>query len=120
MKISGIHHVQLCIPAGKEAEAKAFYGEVLQLREINKPEALQKNGGIWFEIGSQQLHIGIENLSFRGKHHPAFLVKGLHECKRTLIAHGVDIQEEIPIPGFERFSIRDPFQNRIEFIEQLQ
>lgn len=117
LKISGIHHVQLCIPADKESEAKGFYKEVLGLKEIQKPEALQKNGGMWFQIGNQELHIGVEEQLFKGKHHPAFLVSGLHELKEHLSANKISIQKEIPIPGFNRFSIRDPFGNRIEFIE---
>jgi catechol 2,3-dioxygenase-like lactoylglutathione lyase family enzyme len=117
MKISGIHHVQLCIPADKESEAKIFYKDVLGLKEIPKPEALKKNGGMWFQIGSQELHIGVEDQVFKGKHHPAFLVMGLSELKDHLTAQEITIQIELPIPGFNRFSIRDPFGNRIEFIE---
>ncbi|MCM3719191.1 VOC family protein [Fictibacillus phosphorivorans] len=117
MKISGIHHVQLCIPADKELEAMKFYKEVLGLKEIPKPKALQKNGGMWFQIGSQELHIGVEDQSFKGKHHPAFLVQGLYELRDHLIVHEVKVQNEVQIPGYIRFSIRDPFGNRIEFIE---
>lgn len=117
MKISGIHHVQLCIPADKESEAKIFYKDVLGLKEIPKPEALKKNGGMWFQIGSQELHIGVEDQVFKGKHHPAFLVMGLKELKDHLISQEITIQKELPIPGYNRFSIRDPFGNRIEFIE---
>jgi catechol 2,3-dioxygenase-like lactoylglutathione lyase family enzyme len=117
MKISGIHHIQLCIPAEKESEAKFFYKDVLGLKEIPKPETLQKNGGMWFQVGSQELHIGVEDQVFKGKHHPAFLVIGISKLKSHLSAKGISIQKEIPIPGFNRFSIRDPFGNRIEFIE---
>jgi catechol 2,3-dioxygenase-like lactoylglutathione lyase family enzyme len=119
MKISGIHHVQLCIPANKETEANEFYKNVLGLKEVPKPEALKKNGGMWFKIGNQELHIGVEDQVFKGKHHPAFLVTGLKEIQAHLSAHGITIQIESTIPGFNRFSIRDPFGNRIEFIEPM-
>jgi hypothetical protein len=72
---------------------------------------------MWFRIGNQELHIGVESQVFKGKHHPAFLVNGLSELKEHLLEHKVPIQKETPIPGFDRFSIRDPFGNRIEFIE---
>jgi catechol 2,3-dioxygenase-like lactoylglutathione lyase family enzyme len=117
MKITGIHHVQLCIPADKESEAKKFYKDILGLKEIPKPEALLKNGGMWFQVGSQELHIGVEDQVFKGKHHPAFFVIGLNELKDHLSAQEITIQKELPIPGYNRFSIRDPFGNRIEFIE---
>lgn len=118
MKITGIHHVQLCIPRGKEKEARTFYQDTLQLQEITKPEVLQKNGGMWFQIGNQELHIGVEDQIFKGKHHPAFFVESLQELRDHLIVHSIQIQKELPIPGFNRFSIRDPFGNRIEFIER--
>lgn len=118
MKITGIHHVQICIPRDKEKDAKTFYQDILQLEEITKPEALQKNGGMWFQIGHQELHIGVEDQTLKGKHHPAFFVESLQEFRDHLIFHAIQIQEELPIPGFNRFSIRDPFGNRIEFIER--
>ncbi|MFG6496336.1 VOC family protein [Fictibacillus sp. UD] len=118
MKINGIHHVQLCIPHHKEKEAKDFYRGILQLQEITKPKALQKNGGMWFQVGHQELHIGVEDQIYKGKHHPAFLVESLQKLRDHLILHNIQIQDELPIPGFNRFTIRDPFGNRIEFIER--
>lgn len=59
--ISGIHHAQITIPAGKEEEARAFYCGVLQLEEIPKPESLMHRGGFWVRVGNRQLHIGTEN-----------------------------------------------------------
>ncbi|MBH0161162.1 MULTISPECIES: VOC family protein [Fictibacillus] len=117
MKITGIHHVQICIPREKEDEARAFYKGILQLEEIPKPDALRKNGGIWFQFGHQQLHIGVEDQVYKGKHHPAFLVDDLTSFKDHLALHQVPIQQELPFPGFSRFTIRDPFGNRIEFIQ---
>ncbi|WNB90565.1 VOC family protein [Bacillus sp. NEB1478] len=120
MKIIGVHHVQLCIPVDKEQEAKKFYNEILQLQEIEKPDELKKNGGMWFKIGPQELHIGVEPQSIpKGKQHPAFLVQDVNEWHNHLLEQGVVIQKEIPIPGFNRFSIRDPFDNRLEFIEPI-
>ncbi|MDR7072069.1 VOC family protein [Fictibacillus barbaricus] len=120
MKIVGVHHVQLCIPANQEKEAQKFYCEILQLQEIEKPDSLKKNGGMWFQLGSQELHIGVENLSGpKGKQHPAFLVQEIDLWRNHLIEQGINIQKEAAIPGFNRFSIRDPFDNRLEFIEPI-
>jgi len=35
MEITGIDHVQLAMPAGREAEARAFYGGLLGLPELS-------------------------------------------------------------------------------------
>jgi catechol 2,3-dioxygenase-like lactoylglutathione lyase family enzyme len=53
--ITGLDHVQVAAPPGCEAEARAFYGGLLGLPELEKPAALAGRGGAWFACGSQQL-----------------------------------------------------------------
>ena len=48
------------IPPGGEPAARTFYGEVLGLTELPKPEALRGRGGLWFQAGPVQLHLGVE------------------------------------------------------------
>ena len=78
MAVYGIDHVQLAMPAGGEALARRFYGEVLGLTEIPKPANLAARGGAWFECGPLQLHLGVE-ADFRPakRAHPALLVTDL-------------------------------------------
>lgn len=116
-KIKRLNHVQICIPFGEEDKARKFYGNVLGLEEIEKPEALKPNGGFWFVIGDIQLHIGAEEAQSKSKRHPAFEVENLEEVRKYLQEHGVSIKEETEIPGVNRFSFFDPFGNRIEFLE---
>jgi hypothetical protein len=52
--IDGLDHVQVAAPAGCEAPARAFYGELLGLVELPKPGALATRGGVWFAVGSGQ------------------------------------------------------------------
>jgi catechol 2,3-dioxygenase-like lactoylglutathione lyase family enzyme len=52
-----IDHVQVAAPPGCEEEARAFYGGLLGMREVEKPAALRARGGVWFE----QLHVGVED-----------------------------------------------------------
>ena len=118
IKINRIDHVQLSIPSGAEETARRFYGEALGLDEIEKPEALKANGGIWYKIADAQLHLGIEECRERTRRHPAFEVEELEKVKAYLLQKGVEIREETPIPGMMRFSFYDPFGNRIEFIEK--
>ena len=120
IKILRIDHVQVCIPPGKETEARNFYSGILELEEIEKPEALKPNGGLWYSVGeNQELHIGVEEPGSLTKAHPAFEILHLDEARNYLERSGIEIHEETRIPGVSRFSIRDPFGNRLEFLEKL-
>ncbi|MBO9130746.1 VOC family protein [Bacillus sp. 165] len=117
--VKRIHHIQICIPFGKEAEARSFYTDVLGFTEIEKPASLKENGGLWYEARNAELHIGVENMqSYNSKCHPAFEIENILAARSYLEAHGVQTKEEKPIPGIIRFSFRDPFNNRIEFLEK--
>lgn len=61
IKFVKLNHIQICIPTGKELEAKHFYCQLLGLQEIPKPADLQKNSGFWLKIADIELHIGTEN-----------------------------------------------------------
>ncbi|MGH2929403.1 MAG: glyoxalase, partial [Solirubrobacteraceae bacterium] len=60
MTIIGIDHVQLAAPRGREADARAFYGDLLGMTELPKPEQLRARGGCWFRAGAQELHVGVD------------------------------------------------------------
>jgi catechol 2,3-dioxygenase-like lactoylglutathione lyase family enzyme len=114
-----LDHVQICIPTGKEKEARRFYSNIIGLTEIPKPEALIPNGGLWYQVADIQLHIGTETTTGKSKRHPAFEISNLDEVRQYLIGNGVEIKDEIQIPGQMRFSFIDPFDNRIEFLEKI-
>jgi catechol 2,3-dioxygenase-like lactoylglutathione lyase family enzyme len=113
-----IDHIQLAAPKGCEDAARAFYGGLLGLREIEKPELLRGRGGCWFACGEQQIHIGVE-AEFRPakKAHPAFAVRDLVALREILIAHAVQIVDDQSLPGMRRFFAEDPWGNRLEFLE---
>ena len=113
-----IDHIQLAAPTNCEAEARKFYGEVLGLREIEKPEPLRGRGGCWFQIGEHQLHIGVA-ADFRPakKAHPAFAVNDLENLREKLLARGVKITADHALPDVKRFYAEDPWGNRMEFLE---
>ncbi len=118
----GIDHVQLAAPAGREAEARAFFGDVLGWPELPKPAALQSRGGVWFQCGPHQVHIGVQKDFVPGaKAHPAFGVNGLGALRLRLAASGIAIQEDETRveEGIGRFYCSDPFGNRLEFMERL-
>ncbi|MCP3774992.1 VOC family protein [Paenibacillus sp. MZ04-78.2] len=116
----GIDHVQLAAPAGCEKEARAFYRELLGMREIPKPEPLQARGGVWFSCGPHEVHIGVQtDFAPASKAHPAFQVKDIGKLKQALSEKGIVIQEDVPLEGVLRFHCLDPFGNRLEFVQRL-
>ena len=117
IKINRLNHVQICIPPGAEEQARQFYGRLLGLREIEKPSVLKRSGGLWFEMGDVQLHIGIEDSENSTKRHPAFEVERLDEIRSYFEQQGVRTRDEADVPFARRFSFFDPFGNRIEFLE---
>lgn len=68
-------HVQLAMPKGEEDRARAFYRDVLEMTEIPKPAPLAANGGVWFQSGDVELHLGVEeHFQPAKKAHPAVRV----------------------------------------------
>ena len=116
--VDGVDHVQLVATTGGEDAARRFFGELLGLTEIRKPETLRARGGVWFAVGEQQLHIGIEEpFAPARKAHPAFRVTGLDELAKRLEAAGHPPRWDDDLPGYRRFYVDDPFGNRIELLE---
>ena len=116
-----IDHVQLAAPKGSEELARQFFKDILGFEEMEKPEELKKRGGVWFQFGSYQVHIGIEEpFSPAKKAHPAFEVENMEALKNHLTANGVEVIEDNHLPGAERVYIFDPFGNRIELLEWNQ
>jgi catechol 2,3-dioxygenase-like lactoylglutathione lyase family enzyme len=118
MRVTGIDHVQVAAPPDCEAEARAFYGELLGLEELPKPAELAARGGCWFRAGVQELHVGVEQeFAPSRKAHPGFVVANLDELRRRLAASGITARDDDTIPGVRRFYTADPFGNRLEFRE---
>jgi catechol 2,3-dioxygenase-like lactoylglutathione lyase family enzyme len=120
IKYKRLDHLQVCIPPGKEKEARKFYTDILGMQEIEKPESLKANGGLWYKAADIQIHIGVEKINSKSKRHPAFEVENLNQIKKYLKTKKIKIKEEIPIEGIDRFSFFDPFGNRIEFLEKYK
>ena len=119
-KFSGIDHVQLAAPEGCETEARKFFSEILGWTEIPKPENLRKRGGVWFQCGVHQVHIGVQkDFAPAKKAHPAFHVENLDELREYLTQKDVQVIDDEPLEGAKRFYLNDPFGNRLEFLHWL-
>ena len=118
MQIVGLDHVQLAMPAGQEAEARAFYADILGLSEVAKPEPLRTRGGCWFAGSGVALHLGVEaDFAPARKAHPALRVADLEAARQHLTRAGVAITADDTLPHVRRFYIADPWGNRIELLQ---
>lgn len=116
--LTKIDHVQLAAPKGCEEAAREFFSGILGLTEVEKPAELKKRGGVWFEFGMFQLHIGVEEpFSPAKKAHPAIVVKEIEALKTHLREKRVAFTEDDNLPGASRIHVFDPFGNRLEFLE---
>ena len=116
MTVTGIDHVQIAAPPGCEDAARAFYGGLLGLAELPKPEPLAARGGCWFRAGATELHVGVEEpFAPARKAHPGLVVDGLEELRARLEEAGVPISADESLPRVSRFYDEDPFGNRLEF-----
>lgn len=121
-KALGLDHLQVAMPRGEEAAARSFYGDLLGLPELPKPEQLAARGGVWFQCGHQQLHLGVED-DFRPakKAHPAFVVDDLDAVARALEMRGFRVvMDRIQLEGVLRGFTEDPFGNRVELTQQIR
>lgn len=116
--ITGVDHVQLAMPVGAEERARQFYSGVLGLAEIPKPAVLAVRGGVWFQCGQAQLHLGADP-SFQAakKAHPALTVADFDALAAMLQQRGVALQPEDVVGGRRRATVFDPFGNRVELIQ---
>ena len=114
--VVGIDHFQLAMPAGREAEARAFYTGLLGIPERPKPEALRARGGAWFEAPGVKLHLGVEErFQPARKAHPGLVVRDLEALVARLRAAGHEVSED-DRTGAPRAFVHDPFGNRIELL----
>lgn len=118
--VIALDHLQLAMPRGREDEARAFYSGILGLAEVKKPSNLAARGGVWFALGTQQLHLGVEQ-DFRParKAHPAFLVGDVAALRERLRQQGFVPYDDEPLAGYQRFYAADPFGNRLEFLQPV-
>lgn len=119
MKITHLDHCSVLIT--DVARSRAFYRDILGLKEIGAPRTFDFVA-LWFDLGGgQTLHLLLkpqpDTISPR---HFALHVDDAQAAREYLRQQGVAIDETTEIPHCDRFFIRDPDGNRIELIQWLR
>jgi catechol 2,3-dioxygenase-like lactoylglutathione lyase family enzyme len=112
-------HVQIAAPRDCEPAARRFYGELLGLAELEKPEPLRARGGAWFALGGGELHVGVEEPFHPArKAHPALRVAApaLDALAARLAGAGAPVRWDEELAGVRRFFTEDPWGNRLELL----
>lgn len=119
-----LDHVQVAAPRGGEDEARAFYGGLLGLSEVEKPPALAAEGGAWFATATGLLNVGVtEPFAPAAKAHPGLRAESgaaLDALAEAVAAAGHPVEWDDRLPGHRRFYTRDPFGNRVELLAAAQ
>jgi len=131
--IKRVDHLNVQVPPEKEEDGLNFYGELLGLKRLKKPDSLGPAGGHfclsenpWYELhlgvarGTSVADIDIQN---KLRNHLAFQVDDLADARGSFEAAGVEIIEASAAYSKERdfhqerFFVRDPGGNLLEILE---
>jgi glyoxylase I family protein len=118
--IECLHHVTITI---RDLDgARRFYGEILGLREIDRPGF--DFGGAWYALGDRELHLAVNDgaRTFRDAARPdsrdghfALRVSDWEATVAHLKAHGVEVLERPQnVTPWKQAYVADPDGNVVE------
>jgi catechol 2,3-dioxygenase-like lactoylglutathione lyase family enzyme len=115
LQVSHLDHCSVLITDVERS--RRFYRDVLGLKEINKPRTFNFTV-LWFDLGNQQVHLLLKDKPDTvGPRHFALRVKDIAAARSYFRERDIPVEETTPIPGADRFFIKDPDGNRIEIIQ---
>jgi len=99
----------------EQSERARIYRTILGFQEVPKPVNLHGRGGVRFDTGTLQHHLGAER-AFRaaGNAHVAFEVDGRRD---RLVASGCALADDEPLAGYRRCCVADRCGNRMGLLE---
>ena len=115
-----LNHITVAVPAGEHDKVREFYGEILGLEEVPRPEALNKVYDLmWFKFLDILLHLDFTPpwTQPAENRHIAFEVENLPAVRHYLESKRAVIREAVPMPDRDRFYLLDPFGNYFELLE---
>ena len=113
-----LQHANVVIPVGSTQQVAAFYEDVLGLRRIAKPAALDPVGA-WFDVdGYAQVHLSERDGETHPDSHFALVVDDLDAMLARLAENGAPWTGQDDVFGGRRGFTRDPAGNRVELLER--
>ena len=117
MSVQSINHVQLGFPAGRHAQLRHFYSELLGLSEVVAGDGKT----LRFQAGTQRIDL-VPVQDWRPPQqqpHLALEVRNLQGLRAKLSDAGLALDESRLLPGHLRFYAQDPAGNGLEFLEPV-
>ena len=115
MEPLGVHHVSINVHDADEA--LAFYTEVLGLHQRDDRPDRFGIGGVWLDLGAQQVHLIETTVPADNGQHFAIRVADIAEAVAELRDRGVEVSDPIPVATSRQCFLRDPSGNLIELHE---
>ena len=116
-----VQYLHTAVLVSNLERAEHFYGTILGLSKVDRP---LKYPGVWYQLGSVQIHIIVDETFARPLHnsekwgrnpHLALGVSDLESAKAHLTAHGYPVQ--LSASGRAALFTQDPDSNVIELTE---
>jgi catechol 2,3-dioxygenase-like lactoylglutathione lyase family enzyme len=125
MKINArrINHVTIAVPAGEHDKVRHFYGQILGLEEIPRPDALNAVYDLmWFKFLDILFHLDFTPPWTKPaeNRHVAIEIEDLPSIRQYLERQGATIKEAVGMPDRDRFYLLDPFGNYFELLEMTR
>ena len=117
LKLEKLHHVTIHVK--NITEARAFYENIPGIVLANMPLSVSEKGIIWYNLpDGRQIHLfpWEEDIS-QTRAHFALTVENIEAWHSFFKNQGCEIIEPMVNYGAERFFIRDPSGNLIEFLK---
>ena len=117
MTFSAVHHISLNV--ADTAEALAFYVEVLNFKQIPRPDL--GFDGAWLLIGDQQLHLlEVDKHEAPAGQHFALRVDDIDAAREYLLGKGVKVSSPSEMQGIcSQCFFKDPSGNLLELNQPL-
>ena len=113
--VTGIHHASIVVTDLERS--RRFYTHVLGLREIPRPATFDFIV-VWYDLGAQHIHlVPRETADAPSPRHFALQVEDAAAAREHFTKFSVPTRETTPIPGCDRFFVRDPDGNLIEIMQ---